>query len=114
MGLSERGEQILGSPVEVIERGERLWPDGRSESFERTLLRRPGRSFDSGQRIEGMFGEQYPLATYELVDGRTLTEYVQETYWSAGPCIFLALCEGAEEEPLAESLWTEKEMLAAI
>jgi len=38
----------------------------------------------------GMFDE-LPLHRYTLLNGETIEEYVQETMWSSGPIIWLAL-----------------------
>lgn len=48
------------------------------------------------------------LLYYPLKDGRQAREYVQDVPWSSGPMYFLAL--KVDEEPVPESLWTEKEM----
>lgn len=54
----------------------------------------------------GMFDTEYSLHRYTLRDGRTADEFVQQTEWSSGPCIFL----GLQVSDGTEYLWTAKEI----
>jgi hypothetical protein len=116
IGLNERARDLVrGEPAldhELV--GERIYPDGRRESFHERVIGSTVRSEPSGESFEGMFGERHELSRYELPDGRVLCEYVQAEPWSSGPCIFLALRDQRSGEPLAETLWSDQEIDAEL
>jgi len=59
-----------------------------------------------GRYTLGMFGEEEPLRTYKLKDGRTAMEVVQAEPWSSGPVIFT--CLEVDGERIGE--WPQKEI----
>lgn len=63
--------------------------------------------------IPGAFDETAGnLLYYPLKNGGQAREYVQKEPWSSGPCYFIAL--KIEDEPLNETLWTNKEINSAL
>jgi hypothetical protein len=44
--------------------------------------------------------------------GTEVEEYIQAEPWSGGPCYFFALRDTSTGEPIAESLWTDDEILS--
>lgn len=60
-------------------------------------------------KIDGAFGNEFPLYAYTFPDGRVLTEYVQAEPWSSGPCYFVAL-KDEEGKPVTASLWSQSEI----
>jgi hypothetical protein len=125
--MGSRSTQIIGlNPVatelvagrEMVtyhETGERIWPDGQREAFSRDVTGSDVYRENSGRWYYGMFpDEEYPLLRYRLPDGNWLYEAVQADPWSAGPCIFLALRDGAPDGPwLPETLWSDQEIADA-
>lgn len=110
IGLNERGRAIVAGEEVLLYRleGRRIFPDGDVEEFAEEV-RGSDVAVDHCGSFEGMFGEPYPLYRHTLPDGREFTEDVQETVWSSGPCIFLALRD-EEGDWIERSLWSPEEL----
>jgi hypothetical protein len=112
-GLSEAGRRLVEGERILLctERGERQYPDGHTEPFEREVHGPSVTTEETGRTFSGMFGEEFPLHRYLLPNGRVLEEHVQAEPWSSGPCIFLALKEGRRW--VRESLWSDEDVAGA-
>ncbi len=51
------------------------------------------------------------LRRFILPCGTQVEEFVQAEPWSGGPCYFFALRDTATAEPIAESLWSDDEIM---
>lgn len=107
IGLNPWAKRFVTRTKSVIEMGIRIHKNGRTEPFchERRFRRA------IVERAGGIRGEYKstvsPLHRYTLPDGRSFTEYVQETPWCGGPCYFIAL-KDADGKPVEKSLWTRE------
>lgn len=61
-------------------------------------------------KIEGAFGNTFPLSEYRLSDGTKIREKVQAEPWSSGPCYFTCLVNKRTGEVIEETKWTEEEI----
>lgn len=109
IGLTKAAKELLNNyePTRIIEKLQRIYPDGHTEQFEREVTEDPRKTEECGSFF-GMFDEEYPLRRYTMPNGKVYEEYVQAEPWSSGPCIFLALRN--ENGPVKESLWSEEEI----
>lgn len=91
-----------------------LAPD--AEKFLRENQRPPQRCGQCGHVTEtyikhcgtfsGMFGNDYPLRSYPLKDGKYADEFLQCAPWSSGPVHFL----GLRLDDGTKFIWTNEEM----
>lgn len=86
----------------------RYYPDGRKERLP-PMAKMEIPSKDSGKFYYGIGGNEYPLKEYTLKNGEIVREFEQESPWSSGPIIFLAL-EDSSGNPIQETLWTDDEI----
>lgn len=108
MGLNDwASNHVNSSTVEYTDYVRRVYKDGSEETLtlkgKKCLVEREG----SGDTVEGF--NSYPLVKYSFPDGRVLFEYVQDSPWSSGPVIFLAL-KDSDGKSIPESLWTDEEI----
>jgi hypothetical protein len=63
---------------------------------------------------KGMFGDDYSLTEYIMVDGSRYQEFLQADPWSGGPVFFIALkkynSNTDEWDVVEESLWSDSEI----
>ncbi len=110
IGLNPWAENFLRENRKLIHTRKvvNVLPDGTEESQPdeavREIPKRP-----TGNKWIGMFDDGGDLHEYTLLDGKKVTEYVQASPWSSGPCIFLALRDETGS-PVPESLWDDKEI----
>ena len=113
-GLNKDAELLLkekGVWVECTDVILRKFANGHEETFTvNNIVINPKIIVESYDCFYGMFDEKFSLSRYAFPDGEIIEEYVQETVWSSGPCIFLALRDGKTGKPIAKSLWRKKEI----
>ena len=117
IGLNERARKLidLGEELAYTIIGKRVFPNGSSESY-RKDVKAPIVISEIYNTTSGMFGEELPLYSHLLPRDKKdpsrpnfeLLEVVQESPWSSGPCIFLALQKGGKW--VEESKWTDEEI----
>lgn len=92
-GLSQKAQlMIKGEDVHLYtDFIRRVHADGTEETITQEKRGSNVKRVPSGRITYGMFEEEIPLYEYHFPDGRILSEYIQETIWSSGPCIFVAL-----------------------
>ena len=110
-GLSKSAKAFLdglGTRLAYTDHIKRVFPDGRTETFESEHRECNFERKDS-DRVVGMF-DDVTLVDYILYDGRALEERVQREIWSSGPMIFTALWDPRKETWVDETLWEQSEI----
>ncbi len=110
-GLNAWARDLLSNTVEVEEKGERIYPNNRSEYFSRMIFL-PVHRTTIMSAIDGSTDPSiYYLHRHEFPDDVIYEEYVQAVLLYSGPCYFIALRKNGEV--VDESLWQKEEMKSA-
>ena len=110
-GLNAWARDLLSSTIEVEEKGERIYPDNRSEYFSRLVFVPVQRTTIVSALNGSTEPDAYHLHHHEFPDGAIYEEYVQTVLLYSGPCYFIALRK--DGEIVSESLWLKEDMKAA-
>ena len=107
-GLNTWARDLLSETIEAEEKGERIFSNGESEPFARTVFLPVYKATVLSALDDTDSSDHYMLHRYDFMDGTAYEEYVQSVSWYGGPCYFIALKK--DGEVVAESLWQKEEM----
>lgn len=109
-GLNDWAHKNILKKEKVRQHGVNVFADGRVKPYSRWASVPVARVRVIG-KITGYYKSHVEvLREYTMPDGRVLEEYIQATMHSGGPVYHIALRDVKTGRPVAESLWTEKEL----
>jgi hypothetical protein len=104
IGLNQWARDLTQTTVEVQEEVKRLFPCGKSTSFQRVESVPQARVEKLAVIVHVPGGFSVDLQRYTFPDGRVFEEYVQHCEKNCDVHVFVALRD-ASGNPLPESLW---------
>lgn len=109
IGLNDWAKGLVYATQTVREVGARILPNGKVESFDRTV-RVPLATVEVIGKIEGAWNDHVAdLHRYTMPNGSVFEEYIQADPWHGGPCYHIAL-KNKRGRAVRQSLWTQKEL----